>query len=144
MTGALTSSLAAPEALSAPPRGVILATPALDEPRFPPQALRAGYPGQQHGERGVRCLNDPRVLASALDLQQPERIMALLRGMTVCWLVSAALEARLRQAPQDHRRPSPTSTGNPFKTPRPAGASRTLSASICSVCVGGSLRAASP
>jgi transposase len=49
-------------------------------------------------ERGFRFLKDPQFLASSLYLKKPERIMALLMVMTVCSLVYAALEYRLRQA----------------------------------------------
>jgi hypothetical protein len=87
LTGALTSSLAAHEALVAPQRSFLLATNELDERRCPPQELLAGYKGQQHAERGLRLLKDPGFLASSLDLKKPERIMALLMVMTVCLLV---------------------------------------------------------
>jgi hypothetical protein len=43
-------------------------------------------------ERGIRFLQAPQFLAASLSLQKPERIMALLKGMTVCLWVSAALE----------------------------------------------------
>jgi transposase len=48
-------------------------------------------------ERGFRFLKDPRFLASSLSLKKPARLMALLRVMTVCLLVYAALEYRIRQ-----------------------------------------------
>ena len=117
MTGALTSSLAAHEALIAPQRCCILATNELDEHRRPPQALLAGYKGQQRVERGVRFLKDPRLLASALSLKKPERIMALLMVMTVCLLVYAALEYRIRQALKDHEATFPNQKGQPVQNP---------------------------
>jgi transposase len=60
--------------------------------------VSAGYKGQVHAERGFRCLNDPQFFASSLYLKKPERIMALLLVMTVCVLVYAALEYRIRKA----------------------------------------------
>jgi transposase len=117
MTGALTSSLAAHEALIAPQSGFILATHALDEHRLPPQALLAGYKGQQRGERGVRFWKDPRFLAAALSRKKPERIMALLMVMTVCLLVYAALEYRIRKALKDHQASFPNQTGQPVQNP---------------------------
>ena len=117
MTGALTSSLAAHEARIAPQSGVILATNALDAHRLPPQALLAGYKGQPQVERGLRCLKDPRFLASSLSLKTPERIMAVLMVMTVCLLVYAALESRLRKALTDHEATFPDQQGQPIQNP---------------------------
>ena len=67
-----------------------------DDTQLPPQELLAGYKGQGHAARGLRFLKDPRFLASSLSLKKPERIMALLMVMTVCLLVYAALEYRIR------------------------------------------------
>jgi transposase len=92
ITGALTSALAAHAALVAPQSCCILATNELEEGLLPPQALLAGYKGQQHAERGFRFLTDPRFLAASLYLKKPERIMAVLMVMTVCLLVYAAVE----------------------------------------------------
>ena len=60
------------------------------------QAVLDGYKGQTYAERGFRFLKDPQFLASSLYLKKPERIMALLMVMTVCLLVYAALEYRIR------------------------------------------------
>lgn len=64
-----------------------------------PEVLRA-YKGQSHAENGFRFLKHPEFLASAMFLQKPERIMALLMVMTVCLMVYAALEYRIRQGLQ--------------------------------------------
>jgi transposase len=117
ITGALTSSLAAHEALVAPQSWFILATNELDEHRLPPQELLAGYKGQQHAERGFRFLQDPGFLASSLYLKKPERIMALLMVMTVCLLVYAALEYRIRKALKDHAATFPNQKGQPVQNP---------------------------
>jgi transposase len=117
IAGALTSSLAAHEALIAPQRCFILATNELDEHRLPPQALLAGYKGQQQVERAFRFLKDPRFLASSLYLKKPERIMALLMVMTVCLLVYAALEYRIRKALKDHEATFPDQKGQPVQNP---------------------------
>jgi hypothetical protein len=136
MTGALTAALAAHEALIAPQRCCILATTELDEHRLSPQALLAGDKGQQRVERGCRCLQEPRFLASSPDLKKPARVMALLMVMTACvwcmrpWTIVSARRSRTL------RRRFPTSRGNPSKTPRPVGSSSTGSASIGSVFVG--------
>ena len=117
ISGALTSSLAAHEALVAPQSCFILATNALDEHRCPPQELLAGYKGQQHAERGFRCLKDPGFLASSLYLKTPERMMALLMVMTVCLLVYAALESRIRKALKDHEATFPNQKGALVQNP---------------------------
>jgi hypothetical protein len=77
----------------------------------------AGYKGQSAPERGFRFLKDPRFLASSLYLQKPERLMALLRVMTVCLLVYAALEYRMRQALQVQQETFPDQKGQPGQTP---------------------------
>jgi len=109
--GALASARAARQALIAQPSCCILATNALDAAHLPPQQLLEGYKGQTHVERGFRFVKDPEFLASSFDLKKPERIMALLMVMTVCLLVYAALEYRIRQALQGHDATFPNQTG---------------------------------
>src|SRR5204863_7741323 len=70
----------------------------LDATLLPTTALLPGYTGQSHAERGVRFWKDPQFLASAFYRKKPERMMALLMVMTVCLLVYAALEYRIRTA----------------------------------------------
>ena len=76
-------------------------------------AIRA-RPGRN---AAFRVLKAPRFLASSLSLKKPERIMALLRVMTVCLLVYAALEYRIRQALKDHDATFPNQTGQPVQNP---------------------------
>jgi transposase len=102
IAGTLASSLAARQALIDQPSCFMLATNELDAPPLPPQQLWEGYNGQTHVERGLRFLKNPEFVASSLDLNKPERIMALLMVMTVCVFVYAALEYRSRQALQGH------------------------------------------
>jgi transposase len=115
--GALASSIAAHEALVAQQSCFILATNALDDRTLPPQELLDGYKGQQHVERGFRFLKDPRFLASSLYLKKPERIMALLMVMTVCLLVYAALEFRIRKGLMDSQATFPNQKGQPVQNP---------------------------
>jgi transposase len=89
----------------------------LDATQLPPQELLQGYKGQGHAERGFRFLKDPRFLASSLYLKKPERIMALLMVMTVCVLVYAALEYRIRTARKAHDMTFPDQKGNPIQNP---------------------------
>ena len=65
----------------------------------------------------MRFLKDPRVLAASLSLKQPERIMARLMVMTVCLLVYAALEYRIRKALKDHETTFPNQKGQPVQNP---------------------------
>jgi transposase len=115
--GALASSIAVPQPRVDRQSCFLLATNELDETLVPVQELFAGYKGQAHVERGCRFLKDPRFMAASLDLKKPERIMALLMVMTVCLLVYAALEYRIRQALQDHGATCPNPKGQPVHNP---------------------------
>jgi transposase len=115
--GALASALTTRQALIDQHRCFILATNELDEVTLPPQEVLNGYKGQAQIERGFRFLKDPQFLASSLYLKKPERIMALLMVMTVCLLVYAALEYRIRKALQDHDATFPNQTGQPVQNP---------------------------
>jgi transposase len=97
----------------------ILATNELDEGVLAdPEVLRA-YKGQSSKvERGFRFLKDPMFLASTLYLKRVERVMALLMVMTVCLLVYAALEYRIRQTLAEHDEESvPDQKGKPTRRP---------------------------
>jgi transposase len=115
--GALASRLAARQARIDQQSCFILATHELDDTRLPPQDLLEGYKGQGHAERGFRFLKDPCFLASSLYLKKPERIMALLMVMTVCLLVYAAWEYRIRHALQDQGATFPDQTGKRIQNP---------------------------
>jgi transposase len=115
--GALASSLAARHARIDQHSCFLLATNELDDQQLPPQALLDGYKGQSHAERGFRFLKDPQFLAASLYLKKPERIMALLMVMTVCLLVDAALEYRIRKALKDHDATFPDQKGQPIQNP---------------------------
>jgi hypothetical protein len=91
LEGARARRLAPRQAPIDHPRGCILAPQALDDPRFPPQDLCAGYNGHAHAERGCRVLNAPQCLAASRYLKKPARIMALLRVMPSCLGGYAAL-----------------------------------------------------
>lgn len=78
----------------------ILATNDLKSERISAEEVLTAYKGQSHAENGFRFLKHPEFLASAMFLQKPERIMALLMVMTVCLMVYAALEYRIRQGLQ--------------------------------------------
>jgi transposase len=117
LEGTLASAIAAHQPVVNQQSGFSLATNELDNAQLPPQELLAGYKGQALAERGVRFLKAPRFLASSLYLKKPERIMALLIGMTVCLLVYAALEYRIRKALQDQGATFPNPKGQPGQNP---------------------------
>ena len=115
--GALASSLTPRQALIDQHSCFILATNELDATQLTPQELLEGYKGQVHAERGFRFMKDPSFLASSLYLKKPARIMALLMVMTVCLLVYAALEYRIRQALKDHGATFPDQKGTRIQNP---------------------------
>jgi transposase len=90
MTGALASRLTDRRAPVDQQSCFILATNERDEEQLSSQAVLDGYTGQARAARGFRCLKDPQCFASSLSLKKPERVRALLMGMTVCVLVYAA------------------------------------------------------
>jgi hypothetical protein len=115
--GARASASAVREALVAPHCCFILAINALDEGALSSQERLEEYTGPQHVERSVRFLRDPRLLASSLYLNKPDRIMALLMVMTVCLPGYAALEYRLRTALKTYQATFPNQTGHPIQNP---------------------------
>jgi transposase len=117
VAGALASRLTDRRARVDQQSCVILATNELDEEQLSAQAVLDGYKGQVHAERGFRFLKDPQFLASSLYLKKPERIMALLMVMTVCLLVYAALEYRIRHALKDHGTTFPDQKGKRIQNP---------------------------
>lgn len=96
----------------------ILATNELDEELLGDEEVLRAYKGQSSKvERGFRFLKDPMFLASTLYLKRVERIMALLMVMTVCLLVYAALEHRIRQSLAEHEESVPDQKGKPSRQP---------------------------
>jgi hypothetical protein len=117
MEGALAASMARRQPRVDQQRGVRRATHALDDTQLPAQALLEGDTGQAHAERGVRFLKDPRFLAASRYRKKPERSMALLMVMTVCVLVYAALEYRIRTALNEPDATVPHQTGQLLQHP---------------------------
>ena len=115
--GALASVVAARQKLVMQESCFILATNELDNHALPPQEVLTGSKGQQHAERGFRFLKDPQFLAASLYRKKPERIMALLMVMTVCLLVYAALEYRIRNALVEHGATFPNQKGQRIPNP---------------------------
>jgi transposase len=95
----------------------ILATNELDEAQLPPEEVLLGYKGQARVERGFRFLKDPLFLASSLFLKNEKRIMALLMVMTLCLLVYAALEWRIREGLRRQGQYFLDQKGKPYQRP---------------------------
>jgi transposase len=117
IAGALASRLTDRQARIAQHSCFILATHARDEGQLSAPAVLAGYKGQAQAERGFRFLKDPQFLASSLYLKKPERIMALLMVMTVCLLVYAALEYRIRTVLKEQEATFPDQKGKRIQNP---------------------------
>ncbi len=77
----------------------------------------AAYKGQSSVERGFRFLKDPMFLASTLFLKKPARVMALLMVMTLCLLVYAAIEHRVRSVLREQGGSVPDQKGKPTDKP---------------------------
>ena len=95
----------------------ILASNQTDTSLMSSEQILADYKNQQKVERGFRFLKDPMFLASAVFLKSPKRIMALTMVMTVCLLVYAALEHRIRKGLTDSDVSFPNQTGKMIKNP---------------------------
>jgi len=81
------------------------------------QVLEAYRKDQQKVERGFRFLKDPLFLASTLFLKSAKRIMALMAVMTLCLMVYAALEHRIRQGLAQQSKTFPDQKGKPTERP---------------------------
>jgi len=95
----------------------ILATNLLDDTLLSEAELIAAYKDQHKVERGFRFLKDPMFMAATLYLKKPERIMALMMVMTLCLLVYAALEHRIRERLKAQQATFPDQKGKPNQRP---------------------------
>lgn len=96
----------------------IIATNDIDETVLgDEQVIEVYKKDQQKVERGFRFLKDPLFMASTLFLKSPKRIMALMAVMTLCLMVYAALEHRIRQGLAEHRQTFPDQKGKPAESP---------------------------
>jgi transposase len=95
----------------------ILATNQLDCEALSDEELIAAYKDQHKVERGFRFLKDPLFMASTLFLKSPKRIMALMMVMTLCLLVYAALEYRIRGELKKHDATFPDQKGEAITDP---------------------------
>ncbi len=95
----------------------ILATNQMNMDDLSDEALLANYKSQQKVERGFRFMKDPLFMASTLFLKSTERIIALMMIMTLCLLVYAALEYRIRQSLKQAEQTFPNQVGKMIANP---------------------------
>ncbi|QEP43578.1 IS1634 family transposase [Ectothiorhodospiraceae bacterium BW-2] len=76
----------------------IIATNQLDSNELPNSKLLKIYKEEQKVERGFRFLKDPLFMATTFFVKSEERLMAITMIMTLCLMIYAALEHRIRQA----------------------------------------------
>jgi hypothetical protein len=117
MTGALAARRTDRQARIDQQSGCILATNALEEEQCSAAAGLDGDTGQARGERGLRFLKAPHLLASSLSLKKPERVMALLMVMTIGVRVYAAVEYRIRHALKANEATFPDQKGKRIQNP---------------------------
>ncbi len=82
-----------------------------------PQELLGHYKAQQRVERGFRFLKSPEFLSDALFLKKPERIEAMLMIMTLCLMVYASLEYKIRKELKEQDKTFPNQLGKPVQNP---------------------------
>ena len=95
----------------------ILASNQLNCEALSDEDLIKAYKDQQKVERGFRFLKDPMFMASTLFLKSPKRIMALMMVMTLCLMVYAALEHRIREVLKTHNETFPNQKGKLIDNP---------------------------
>ena len=81
------------------------------------QVLDAYRKDQQKVERGFRFLKDPQFMAATLFLKSVKRVMTLTVIMTLCLLVYAVLEYRIRKALREAKETFPNQLGQPVANP---------------------------
>ena len=97
----------------------ILATNDCNQSKLAAAEVLENYKSQQQVERGFRFLKDPIFLVSSLFLKKPERIEAMLMIMTLCLMLYAAIQHRIRYElkrqncffPDMKKKPSQNPTG---------------------------------
>ncbi len=92
----------------------ILAT---NDMNLSPKELLEHYKAQQRVEGGFKFLKSPDFLCDSLFLKKPERIEAMLMIMTLCLMVYAALEYKIRKELKSQNQTFPNQLGKPVQNP---------------------------
>jgi len=85
--------------------------------KLTPKELLDEYKSQQRVERGFRFLKSPEFLSDAMFLKKPQRIEAMLMIMTLCLMVYAALEYKIRKELKEQDKSFPNQLGKPINNP---------------------------
>lgn len=95
----------------------VVATDIVDEAELSDLQVLTDYKNNSKVETGFRFLKDPMFLASTLFLKKVERIIALLMVMTLCLLIYAALQYRIRAVLLEQDLTLPDQKGKPTQKP---------------------------
>ena len=95
----------------------ILGTNELNQDCLNAGELLSTYKSQQQVEGGFRFLKSPDFLVSSLYLKKAERIEALLMVMTLCLMVYAAIQHRIRHELKRQSRFFPNQKKKPCQSP---------------------------
>lgn len=95
----------------------VLATNELDEDAISNKEILSYYKGQDGCEKGFRFIKDPKVVSTSINLKKNTRVEALLMVMTLCLLVYACLEYRIRQVLLLVKAFFPNQKGKPTQKP---------------------------
>jgi len=95
----------------------VLATNQLDSAQLSDSEVMALYKNQQKVERGFRFLKDPMFMSSNFFLKSPKRVMVLTMIMTLCLLLYAALEHRIRESLKQMEKTFPNQKGKGIANP---------------------------
>ena len=85
--------------------------------KLTPKEVLDEYKSQQRVERGFRFLKSPEFLSDAMFLKKPQRIEAMLMIMTLCLLVYAAIEYKIRKELKKQNKTFPNQLGKPVQNP---------------------------
>ncbi len=95
----------------------IIATDILDTDKLSDIEVLTSYKNNQKVESGFAFLKDPMFLANTIFLKKTERIIALMMVMTLCLLVYAAIEHRIRKTLVTNNISVPDQKGKPTQNP---------------------------
>ena len=120
VTGAQSMQTSLPQKLKEQGACFILATDKVEKEEveeLSDVSVLEGYKNQKYAERGFRFLKDPMFCASTIYLKKVSRVMALTMVMTVCLLVYASLEYKIRNTLKDHKASLPDQKGKATQIP---------------------------
>ena len=95
----------------------IIATDSLEVDKLSDMEVLISYKNNQKVESGFAFLKDPMFLANTIFLKKTERIIALMMVMTLCLLVYAAIEHRIRKTLVTHNISVPDQKRKPTQNP---------------------------